>query len=162
MDNKEIMENRERIKNAKWRQRFHIEPPDGWLNDPNGLSFYKGEYHVYFQYSPIAADGHTPRGWGHYHGADLMHMAYDKAVMMPDIPEDSHGVYSGSAIENDGVLHIFYTGNVKMEGDYDYVTAGRRERDTRHHRRRQRGQRKAGALAKQRLPRLLLLPCQRS
>lgn len=125
MDNKEIMENRERIKNAKWCQRFHIEPPDGWLNDPNGLSFYKGEYHVYFQYSPIAADGHTPRGWGHYHGADLMHMAYDKAVMMPDIPEDSHGVYSGSAIENDGVLHIFYTGNVKMEGDYDYVTAGR-------------------------------------
>lgn len=125
MDNKEIMENRERIKNAKWRQRFHIEPPDGWLNDPNGLSFYKGEYHVYFQYSPIAADGHTPRGWGHYHGADLMHMAYDKAVMMPDIPENSHGVYSGSAIENNGVLHIFYTGNVKMEGDYDYVTAGR-------------------------------------
>lgn len=125
MDNKEIMENRERIKNAKWRQRFHIEPPDGWLNDPNGLSFYKGEYHVYFQYSPIAADGHTRRGWGHYRGADLMHMAYDKAVMMPDIPEDSHGVYSGSAIENDGVLHIFYTGNVKMEGDYDYVTAGR-------------------------------------
>ena len=125
MDIKEIMENRERIKNAKWRQRFHIEPPDGWLNDPNGLSFYKGEYHVYFQYSPVAADGHTPRGWGHYHGADLMHMAYDKAVMMPDIPEDSHGVYSGSAIENDGVLHIFYTGNVKMEGDYDYVTAGR-------------------------------------
>lgn len=125
MDNKEKLENRERIKNAKWRQRFHIEPPDGWLNDPNGLSFYKGEYHVYFQYSPIAPDGHTPRGWGHYHGSDLMHMTYDRAVMMPDIPEDSHGVYSGSAIENDGVLHIFYTGNVKMIGDYDYVKAGR-------------------------------------
>ena len=44
MDNKEKLENRERIKNAKWRQRFHIEPPDGWLNDPNGLSFYKGEF----------------------------------------------------------------------------------------------------------------------
>ena len=125
MDNKEKLENRERIKNAKWRQRFHIEPPDGWLNDPNGLSFYKGEYHVYFQYSPIAPDGHTPRGWGHYHGSDLMHMTYDRAVMMTDIPEDSHGVYSGSAIENDGVLHIFYTGNVKMIGDYDYVKAGR-------------------------------------
>ena len=125
MDNKEKLENRERIKNANWRQRFHIEPPDGWLNDPNGLSFYKDEYHVYFQYSPIAADGHTPRGWGHYHGSDLMHMTYDRAVMMPDIPEDSHGVYSGSAIENDGVLHIFYTGNVKMTGDYDYVKAGR-------------------------------------
>ncbi len=90
-----------------------------------GVAFTKANTTFIFKYSPIAADGDTPRGWGHYHGADLMHMAYDKAVMMPDIPEDSHGVYSGSAIENDGVLHIFYTGNVKMEGDYDYVTAGR-------------------------------------
>lgn len=125
MNNSEKIANRERIKNAKWRQRFHLEPPDGWLNDPNGLSCYNGEYQVYFQYSPERADGKTPRGWGHYHGKDLFHMQYDRAVMMPSIAEDANGVYSGSAIENDGVLHIFYTGNVKFIGDYDYVTAGR-------------------------------------
>ena len=66
-----------------------------------------------------------------------MHMTYDRAVMMPDIPEDSHGVYSGSAIESDGVLHIFYTGNVKMIGDYDYVKAGRGANVIPHHRRKQ-------------------------
>ena len=47
MDNKEKLENRERIKNAKWRQRFHIEPPDGWLNDPNGLSSVSYTHLVY-------------------------------------------------------------------------------------------------------------------
>ena len=34
------------------RQMLHLEPQKGWLNDPNGLCFFKGEYHVYFQYAP--------------------------------------------------------------------------------------------------------------
>lgn len=109
----------------KWRQKLHIEPPDGWMNDPNGLSFFDGKYHVYFQYSPINPDGSTPRGWGHYSGENLFNMKFDRIVLSPDIPEDRDGVYSGSAIEYNGVLHLFYTGNVKEEGDYDYVTAGR-------------------------------------
>ncbi|MGN0623070.1 MAG: glycoside hydrolase family 32 protein [Oscillospiraceae bacterium] len=115
----------EKANKNTFRQRFHLEPPKGWLNDPNGLSFFGGEYQVYFQYSPERADGHSDRGWGHYHGKDLFDMKFDKAVLMPDIKEDSHGVYSGSAVVNNGVLHIFYTGNVKLSGDYDYVTAGR-------------------------------------
>ena len=36
----------------KWKQRSHLEPDEGWLNDPNGLCFYNGLYHVFFQYSP--------------------------------------------------------------------------------------------------------------
>ena len=35
---------------GKWRQNLHIEPPEGWMNDPNGLCFFDGLYHVYFQY----------------------------------------------------------------------------------------------------------------
>lgn len=112
-------------KSEKYRQKFHLEPPKGWLNDPNGLCFFNGEYHVYFQYSPDRADGHSDRGWGHFHGENLFHMTFDKAVLMPDIPEDSHGAYSGSAVVKDDILHIFYTGNVKLSGEYDYVTAGR-------------------------------------
>lgn len=109
----------------KYRQKFHLEPPEGWLNDPNGLCFFNNEYHVYFQYSPERADGHSDRGWGHFHGKNLFNMTFDKAVLMPDIPEDSHGAYSGSAVVKNNILHIFYTGNVKLPGDYDYVTAGR-------------------------------------
>ena len=112
-------------KNEKWRQRFHLEPPDGWLNDPNGLSCFNGEYHVYFQYSPQDPNGKTPRGWGHYHGKNLFDMTYDQAVLMPSIDEDRNGVYSGSAVEHEGTLHLFYTGNVKLIGDYNYVTNGR-------------------------------------
>ena len=42
---------------GKWRQEVHLEPPHGWLNDPNGLSFFGGYYHVYFQYSRVKAKG---------------------------------------------------------------------------------------------------------
>ena len=114
-----------KIISEKYRQKFHLEPPEGWLNDPNGLCFFNDEYQVYFQYSPERADGHSDRGWGHFHGKNLFDMTFDKAVLMPDIPEDSHGAYSGSAVVKDNILHIFYTGNVKLSGDYDYVTAGR-------------------------------------
>ena len=35
------------------RQRFHLQPPVGWLNDPNGLCVYGGQYHAFFQYGPF-------------------------------------------------------------------------------------------------------------
>ena len=38
---------------GKWRQEVHLEPPHGWLNDPNGLSFFGGYYHVYFHFFPL-------------------------------------------------------------------------------------------------------------
>ena len=54
------------------RALYHLMPPAGWLNDPNGLCWYKGRYHVFFQYSPF-----TPQGgmkmWGHYSSPDLLH-----------------------------------------------------------------------------------------
>ena len=56
-----------------WRQALHLEPPDGWLNDPNGLCRFGGLYHVYFQYSPGPPDGSGPRGWGHFESPDLLH-----------------------------------------------------------------------------------------
>lgn len=109
----------------KFRQKLHIEPPEGWLNDPNGLSFFKDEYHVFFQYSPGSPEGRTPRCWGHCKGRELFSMSYEGIAVSPEIPEERNGVYSGSAVENGGILHIFYTGNVKEKGDFNYVTNGR-------------------------------------
>ena len=40
-----------------WRQSLHLEPPTGWMNDPNGLCYADGKYHVFFQYTPEVADG---------------------------------------------------------------------------------------------------------
>jgi beta-fructofuranosidase len=40
------------MNNNSYRQKLHLEPPQGWMNDPNGLSYFDNKYHVYFQYSP--------------------------------------------------------------------------------------------------------------
>ena len=110
---------------GKWRQGLHLEPPQGWLNDPNGLSFFGGYYHVYFQYSPESAAGSGKKCWGHYQSSNLTNWEFTGTVLFPDIPEDRNGVYSGSAIVHQNTLHIFYTGNVKEPGDHDYIKSGR-------------------------------------
>ena len=111
--------------NGKWRQGLHLEPPQGWLNDPNGLCYFNGYYHVYFQYAPDNADGSGKKCWGHYRSPDMLKWEFTGTVLFPDTPDDKDGVYSGSAVVCGDILHIFYTGNVKEDGDHDYITSGR-------------------------------------
>lgn len=95
------------------------------MNDPNGLCFFGGKYHVFFQYSPESAEGRSLRSWGHYESSDLISWKFTGTVLKPDEAFDSTGVFSGSAVANGDTLEIFYTGNVEHEGDFDYVTEGR-------------------------------------
>ena len=108
-----------------YRQKLHLEPVSGWLNDPNGLCFFKGEYHVYFQYSPDSAEGKGRKCWGHWCSPDLLKWRFTGTVLFPDIPEDRNGVYSGCGFVKGDTLYLFYTGNVKEDGDHDYITSGR-------------------------------------
>lgn len=110
---------------GKWRQKLHLEPPHGWLNDPNGLCWFNGKYHVFFQYSPDSADGGGKKCWGHYESPDFLKWDFVGTALFPDIPEDKDGVYSGSAIIVNDTMELFYTGNVKEPGDHDYITSGR-------------------------------------
>ena len=110
---------------GKWRQNLHIEPPEGWMNDPNGLCFFDGLYHVYYQYSPGTPDGESVRRWGHYVSTDLLSWKYKGIVLDADIPEDRDGVFSGCALPSGDHIDFFYTGNVMEEGDHDYVLEGR-------------------------------------
>ena len=107
-----------------FRQLLHLEPQKGWLNDPNGLCRFKGEYHVYFQYSPDSAFGKGDKCWGHWCG-DLLRMRFTGTVLRPDTPYDRDGVYSGCGFVKGDTLYLFYTGNVMEEGDHDYTTSGR-------------------------------------
>ena len=93
------------------RLKYHFEPKKGWINDPNGLIFYKGRYHAFFQYNP-----HAPRWaqmhWGHAVSDDLINWEELPIALYPDTPyEDSKqgGCFSGSAVIKDDVLYLIYT-----------------------------------------------------
>ncbi|MCH3943888.1 MAG: glycoside hydrolase family 32 protein [Atopobiaceae bacterium] len=110
--------------NGEWRQGFHLMPPIGWLNDPNGLAQFHGLYHVFFQYWPGYPDG-AERGWGHYVSSDLVDWEFRGIAIHPDTADDAGGAYSGSGVVADGTLALLYTGNVKLPGDHDYISSGR-------------------------------------
>ena len=111
---------------SRFRQKIHLMPPTGWLNDPNGLCQHGGVFHAYFQYSPFNAEGGV-KMWGHCTSRDMVRWEYQGTALYPDQPFDCHGVYSGSAFAEDGVMYVYYTGNVKLEDreDYDYINTGR-------------------------------------
>lgn len=109
-----------------FRQKFHLIPPTGWLNDPNGLCQSDGVFHAFFQYSPFDPEGGA-KLWGHYTSRNMIDWEYKGVPLYPDQPFDCSGVYSGCAYLEDGQMYLYYTGNVKLEDrdDYDYVNTGR-------------------------------------
>ena len=117
------IENQVRTKDA-WRLDYHLMPPTGWMNDPNGLCQFKGVYHVFYQYAPFDANGDN-KMWGHYTTRDWIHWTKEKVAVFPDTPYDQDGAYSGSALIDEGKMYLYYTGNVKHSGRYDYIYVGR-------------------------------------
>lgn len=122
--NIKVIEKNADLTEGRFRLGHHLMPPVGWLNDPNGLCWYKGRYHVFFQYAPFDVEGGL-KFWGHYTSEDLVDWKYEGTALYPDSPYDCHGVYSGSALAESEKLHLFFTGNVKIDGDYDYINEGR-------------------------------------
>ena len=55
------------------RLQFHFTPPAKWMNDPNGLVYYQGEYHMFFQADPTTIRGSGYKIWGHAISPDLVH-----------------------------------------------------------------------------------------
>lgn len=108
----------------QWRQAYHLMPKRGWLNDPNGAVYFKGTYHVYHQYVPDNPKGGATH-WGHKTSKDLVHFKEEPVFLSPGKCFDKDGVYSGGAMKLGDQIHFFYTGNVKKEGDYDYLYNGR-------------------------------------
>lgn len=95
------------------RPSFHLSARVGWMNDPNGFSYYDGKYHMFYQYYPY--DCHWgPMHWGHAVSGDLLHWEYLPAALAPDEFYDMDGCFSGSAVTlPDGRHLLMYTGVVK-------------------------------------------------
>lgn len=92
------------------RPIFHAIPPANWMNEPHGLIFYKGLYHIFYQ-----KNGNGPYwgrlNWGHQTSPDLVTWTEQKVVLSPD-PDvyDKEGCWSGSSFAADGKAWIMYTG----------------------------------------------------
>lgn len=110
----EIKKIKENAASSPWHTNFHIEPPYGLLNDPNGFSFFKGKWQLFYQYFPFGA-AHGLKSWVQTESTDLVHFEETGTILTPNTPLDSHGMYSGSAMQFGDKLFIFYTGNVRDE-----------------------------------------------
>ena len=90
-------------------QRLHLKAPDNWVNDPNGFIYYKGYYHLFYQYFPYGPRWGTMH-WGHAVSRDLVSWEHRDLALYPTMREDQNGCFSGSAVEEDGKLYLIYTG----------------------------------------------------
>ncbi len=100
------------------RPKFHFSPRVGWTNDPNGFSYYKGEYHLFYQSNPYDTVWDSMH-WGHAVSRDLLHWDYLPTALAPDEACDAGGCFSGSALTlADGRHLLMYTGVREEGGDH--------------------------------------------
>lgn len=89
-------ERRRAMTNDFWTPQFHLFPPQGWMNDPNGLCQFKSVYHAFYQYTP-EWPANELRFWGHAVSKDLLSWETLPIAISPDAACDKDGVFSGSA-----------------------------------------------------------------
>ncbi|MFD9041235.1 glycoside hydrolase family 32 protein [Streptomyces bottropensis] len=87
----------------------HLRPPRNWINDPNGLVFHDGHYHVFYQYNPYGAT-HANMHWGHFRSPDLLTWEPLPIALSPTPGGvDADGCFSGNAVSDGDRLVAFYS-----------------------------------------------------
>ena len=91
-----------------YRHSYHVMPPVGWMNDPNGFNFAFGKYHMFFQFNPYSAEW-GPMHWGHFTTSDFVKWDFQPTALAPDKKYDADGCFSGTSIVKDGKFYLMYT-----------------------------------------------------
>ncbi|HFI0259964.1 TPA: glycoside hydrolase family 32 protein [Streptococcus suis] len=100
--------------NPIFKPQAHLTPETGWMNDPNGFIYFRGEYHLFYQFNPYESVW-GPMHWGHAKSKDLVNWEHLPVALAPDKDYDKDGCFSGSAIVKDDVLWLMYTGHINNE-----------------------------------------------
>lgn len=102
------------VAHAPWRLNYHIQPPCGLMNDPNGFCYFEGHYHLFYQWFPLGPV-HGLKHWYHVKSKDLTTWEACGVALIPGEDLNSHGAYSGSGFVLNDELHVFYTANRRDE-----------------------------------------------
>lgn len=101
---------RRRLASDPLRPQCHLLPSKNWMNDPNGPIYWRGQYHMFFQYNPNAAvwgDMH----WAHAVSPDMIRWRHLPIALAPTPGwDDADGCFTGSVVNDNGVASILYTG----------------------------------------------------
>jgi beta-fructofuranosidase len=92
------------------RPQFHLAPPSGWLNDPNGVGQWDGRYHLFYQHNPDAPV-HAQMHWGHASSLDLVHWQDEPIALTPSAGPDADGCWSGVLVDDGGTPTLVYSGH---------------------------------------------------
>ena len=108
-DAEAFISNHASLVNPRYRPLFHMTAPYGWINDPNGFSFFKGKIHLFFQYAPYTSSP-SRMYWGHCTSDDFISWRYEGIALAPDTEADSEQCWSGHAmVDEQGRLVLMYT-----------------------------------------------------
>jgi sucrose-6-phosphate hydrolase SacC (GH32 family) len=99
--------------NEPYRPQYHFSPPMHFMNDPNGLVYFNGTYHLYYQYNPLQlVAGH--QSWGHAFSTDLIHWTNaDPQIAIPEVTTGALAgqIFTGSAVVDTNNTSGFFTGH---------------------------------------------------
>lgn len=100
---------------------YHVAPHHGLLNDPNGLSYFNGAHHIFYQWFPLGPI-HGLKHWYHVSTKDFVSYQDHGVALYPDQPYEKHGCYTGVGVNHknengDDALYLFYTANLKEDGE---------------------------------------------